>query len=125
MAAIYARLRDDARGRGDVARARPACLAARLQAPGDFRASALLAALRLAAPVLVFTAATVGVQMAVNLFGSRFGGVEKLYYAFVVFQLRYGVFVVAIATALVPELSERFTAATLTVSARTSPSGSG
>jgi len=69
---------------------------------------ALLAALRLTAPVLVFTAATVGVQAAVNLFGSRFGGVEKLYYAFVVFQLPYGIFVVAIATALVPELSERF-----------------
>jgi putative peptidoglycan lipid II flippase len=69
---------------------------------------ALRAAARLAAPVLVFTAATVGVQAAVNLFGSRFGGVEKLYYAFVVFQLPYGVFVVAIATALVPELSERF-----------------
>jgi putative peptidoglycan lipid II flippase len=69
---------------------------------------ALRAAARLAAPVLVFTAATVGVQAAVNLFGSAFGGVEKLYYAFVVFQLPYGVFVVAIATALVPELSERF-----------------
>jgi putative peptidoglycan lipid II flippase len=69
---------------------------------------ALRAAVRLAAPVLVFTAATVGVQVAANLFGSRFGGVEKLYYAFVVFQLPYGVFVVAIATALVPELSERF-----------------
>jgi putative peptidoglycan lipid II flippase len=69
---------------------------------------ALRAAVRLAAPVLVFTAATVGIQVAVNLFGSRFGGVEKLYYAFVVFQLPYGVFVVAIATALVPELSERF-----------------
>jgi putative peptidoglycan lipid II flippase len=70
---------------------------------------ALLAAFRLAGPVLVFTAATVGVQIAINLFGSRFGGVEKLYYAFVVFQLPYGAFVVAIATALVPELSERFT----------------
>jgi peptidoglycan biosynthesis protein MviN/MurJ (putative lipid II flippase) len=70
---------------------------------------ALLVALRLAGPVLVFTAATVGVQIAINLFGSRFGGVEKLYYAFVVFQLPYGAFVVAIATALVPELSERFT----------------
>ncbi|MDQ3792930.1 MAG: polysaccharide biosynthesis C-terminal domain-containing protein, partial [Actinomycetota bacterium] len=69
---------------------------------------ALRAAARLAAPVLVFTAATVGVQAAVNLFGSAFGGVEKLYYAFVVFQLPYGVFVVAIATALVPELSARF-----------------
>ena len=70
---------------------------------------ALLAAIRLAGPVLVFTVATVGVQMAVNLFGSHFGGVAKLYYAFVVFQLPYGVFVVAIATALVPELSDRFT----------------
>jgi putative peptidoglycan lipid II flippase len=70
---------------------------------------ALRAAVGLAGPVLVFTAATVGVQVAVNLFGSRFGGVEKLYYAFVVFQLPYGVFVVAIATALVPELSEQFT----------------
>src|SRR5829696_5608977 len=56
---------------------------------------ALRAAVGLAGPVLVFTAAT--------------GGVEKLYYAFVVFQLPYGVFVVAIATALVPELSEQFT----------------
>ena len=67
---------------------------------------ALLAAARLAGPVLVLVAATVGVQLAVNLFGSSFGGVEKLYYAFAIFQLPYGVFVVAIATALVPELSE-------------------
>jgi putative peptidoglycan lipid II flippase len=70
---------------------------------------ALFAAVRLAAPVFVFTAATVGVQAAVNLFGSRFGGVEKIYYAFVIFLLPYGIFVVAIATALMPELSERFT----------------
>src|SRR5215203_5552656 len=69
---------------------------------------ALRAAVRLAGPVLVFTAATVGVQIAVNLFGSRFGGVEKLWYAFVIFQLPYGVFVVAIATALMPELSEKY-----------------
>ncbi len=69
---------------------------------------ALLAAARLAGPVFVLVAATVGVQVAVNLFGSSFGGVEKLFYAFVIFQLPYGVFVVAIATALVPELSERF-----------------
>src|SRR5918995_2401191 len=68
----------------------------------------LLAAARLAGPVFVLVAATVGVQVAVNLFGSSFGGVEKLFYAFVIFQLPYGVFVVAIATALVPELSERF-----------------
>ena len=77
--------------------------------PGPaFGHPALRAAIGLAGPVLVLTAATVGVQVAVNLFGSRFGGVEKLFYAFVVFQLPYGVLVVAIATALVPELSERF-----------------
>jgi putative peptidoglycan lipid II flippase len=70
---------------------------------------ALLAAVRLAGPVLVFVAATLGVQVVANLFGSRFGGVEKLFYAFVIFQLPYGVFAVAIATALMPELSERFT----------------
>jgi putative peptidoglycan lipid II flippase len=58
--------------------------------------------------VFILVAATVGVQVAVNLFGSGFGGVEKLFYAFVIFQLPYGVFVVAVATALVPELSERF-----------------
>ncbi len=69
---------------------------------------ALLAAARLAGPVLVLGAATVGVQVAANLFGSSFGGVEKLFYAFVIFSLPYGVFVFAIATALVPELSERF-----------------
>jgi putative peptidoglycan lipid II flippase len=69
----------------------------------------LLAAVRLAGPVFVFVAATVGVQIVANLLGSRFGGVEKLYYAFVIFQLPYGVFVVAIATALMPELAERFT----------------
>jgi putative peptidoglycan lipid II flippase len=70
---------------------------------------ALLAAVRLAGPLFVFVAATVGVQVVANLFGSSFGGVEKLYYAFVIFQLPHGVFVVAIATALMPELSERFT----------------
>jgi putative peptidoglycan lipid II flippase len=70
---------------------------------------ALLAAVRLAGPLFVFVAATVSVQVIANLFGSSFSGVEKLYYAFVIFQLPYGVFVVAISTALMPELSERFT----------------
>jgi putative peptidoglycan lipid II flippase len=63
---------------------------------------ALLAALRLAAPVLIFTAATVGVQMAVNLFGSRFGGVEKLYYAFV----RMTAFVAVPASVMLVVLAE-------------------
>lgn len=70
---------------------------------------ALGAAARLAAPVLVFVAATVGVQVAANLFASRFDGVDELYYAFIVFLLPYGIFVVSIVTAIVPELSEKHT----------------
>lgn len=69
---------------------------------------ALLSAARLAGPMLVFVAAAVGVQIVANFFGTRFGGAEKLWYAFTIFQLPYGLFAVAIATALVPELSERF-----------------
>lgn len=69
---------------------------------------ALLPAAKLAGPLLLFVAASVGVQVAANLFGSSFGGASNLWYAFIVFQLPYGVFVVAIATALMPELSERF-----------------
>lgn len=68
----------------------------------------LFPAARLAGPMLVFVASSVGVQAVANFFGSSFCGVEKLWYAFTVFQLPYGVFVVAIATALMPDLSERF-----------------
>ncbi|CAN5647165.1 murein biosynthesis integral membrane protein MurJ [soil metagenome] len=69
---------------------------------------ALGSALRLSAPVLVFVAATVGVQVAANLFASRSDGVDELYYAFIIFLLPYGIFVVSIATALVPDLSEKY-----------------
>lgn len=65
-------------------------------------------AARLATPVLVLVAATVGVQVVANLFASRFDGVDELYYAYIIFLLPYGVFVVSIATTLTPELSERF-----------------
>ncbi len=65
-------------------------------------------AARLAAPVFVLVAATVGVQVVANLLASRFDGVDELYYAYIVFLLPYGVFVVSIATALTPELSEKF-----------------
>lgn len=68
---------------------------------------ALRPAARLAAPVLLFVGATVGVQVFSNLLASRFDGVDELYYAFTVFLLPYGIFVVAIATALTPELSEK------------------
>ncbi|WP_083760068.1 murein biosynthesis integral membrane protein MurJ [Rubrobacter xylanophilus] len=67
----------------------------------------LLPAARLAGPMLVFVAAAVGVQAAANFFGSAFSGASDLWYAFMIFQLPYGVFAVAIATALVPELAER------------------
>jgi putative peptidoglycan lipid II flippase len=68
----------------------------------------LLPAARLAGPVVVFVAAAVGIQVVANYLGSRFDGVEKLWYAFTVFSLPYGIFVVSVATALMPELSERF-----------------
>lgn len=71
------------------------------------RHPALWRAARLSVPVLVLVAATVGVQVVSNLVASRYDGVDELYYAFVVFLLPYGVLVVSIVTALVPELSEK------------------
>jgi putative peptidoglycan lipid II flippase len=68
----------------------------------------LVPAARLAGPVVAFVAAAVGIQVVANYLGSRFDGVEKLWYAFTVFSLPYGIFVVSVATALMPELSERF-----------------
>jgi len=56
--------------------------------------------------MVVFVAASVGIQLFANFLGSGFYGSAELQYAFTIFQLPYGVFVVAIVTALVPELSE-------------------
>jgi len=67
----------------------------------------LLPAARLAGPMVIFVAAAVGIQVVANYLGSRFDGVEKLWYAFTIFSLPYGVFVVSVATALMSELSER------------------
>jgi putative peptidoglycan lipid II flippase len=67
----------------------------------------LLPAVRLAVPVLVFTAGSIGVQFVGNLLGTYFSAVPQLGYAFVVFSLPYGVFVIALETALMPELSEK------------------
>ena len=69
---------------------------------------ALRVAARLVGPALVFVAAAVGVQAVANYLGSRYDGVEELWYAFTIFSLPYGVFVVSVATAIAPELSERF-----------------
>ncbi len=72
------------------------------------RHPALAPAARLAAPMVVLVAASVGVQAVAYLIGTSFNAAPQLYYAFTIFSLPYGVFVVAIATALMPELSERF-----------------
>ena len=70
---------------------------------------ALLPAARLALPVLLFTVGSLGVQyVGGTLLGSSFAAVPQLYFAFTVFSLPYGVFVIAIETATMPELSERY-----------------
>jgi putative peptidoglycan lipid II flippase len=68
---------------------------------------ALLPAVKLAGPMLVFVAASVGVQYVAQLLSTAFNAAPQLYYAFTVFSLPYGVFVIAIETAVMPELSEK------------------
>jgi putative peptidoglycan lipid II flippase len=72
------------------------------------RHPALAPAARLAGPMLVLVAASVGVQAVAYLIGTSFNAAPQLYYAFTIFSLPYGVFVVAVATALMPELSEKY-----------------
>jgi len=72
------------------------------------RHPALAPAARLAGPMLVLVAASVGVQAFAYFMGTSFNAAPQLYYAFTIFALPYGVFVVAIATALMPELSEKY-----------------
>lgn len=56
----------------------------------------------------MFVAASVGVHLFAFYLSTRFDAAPDLQYAFVVFQLPYGIFVVSIVTAVVPDLSERF-----------------
>lgn len=67
---------------------------------------ALGTAARLAGPMFVFVAASVGVHLFAFYLATRFDAAPDLQYAFVVFQLPYGIFVVSVAMALMPELSE-------------------
>ena len=67
----------------------------------------LLPALRLAGPMLVFVASSVGVQYIAQLLSTSFDAAPHLYYAFTVFSLPYVIFVIAIENATMPELSER------------------
>src|SRR5215211_413787 len=67
---------------------------------------ALLPTARLAGPMVVLVAASVAFQLFGAYLATGFEALSELNYAFTIFSLPYGVFVVAIATALMPELSE-------------------
>lgn len=73
----------------------------------QFGHPALASAARLAGPMLILVAASVGLQAVANFFATKFNAAPQLGFAFVIFSLPYGIFVVAIATALMPELSEQ------------------
>jgi putative peptidoglycan lipid II flippase len=72
----------------------------------QFGHPALLTTARLAGPMVVLVAASVGFQLFGAYLATGFEALSELNYAFTIFSLPYGVFVVAIATALMPELSE-------------------
>jgi putative peptidoglycan lipid II flippase len=57
--------------------------------------------------MVVLVAASVGFQLFGAYLATGFEALAELNYAFTIFSLPYGVFVVAIATALMPELSEK------------------
>lgn len=68
---------------------------------------ALVSTLRLAGPMVILVAASVGFQLFGNYLATEFDAPADLAYAFTIFSLPYGIFAVAIATALLPELSEQ------------------
>jgi putative peptidoglycan lipid II flippase len=74
----------------------------------QFGHPALGPTMRLAGPMVVLVAASVGFQAFAAFLASGFGAIAELGYAFTVFSLPYGIFAVAIATAFLPELSERY-----------------
>ena len=74
----------------------------------QFGHPALLPTARLAGPMVVLVAASVGFQFFGAYLAMGFEAVAELTYAFTIFSLPYGVFVVAITTALMPELSEKY-----------------
>src|SRR5215216_5205127 len=73
----------------------------------QFGHPALLPTARLAGPMVILVAASVGFQLFGAYLATGFEALSELNYAFTIFSLPYGVFVVAIATALMPELSEK------------------
>lgn len=67
----------------------------------------LLHAAKLSGPMLVFVASGAGVVFVATLLSTSFFAAPQIGYAFAVFSLPYGIFVIALETALMPELSER------------------
>lgn len=87
----------------------PTMLALGYRPRPQFGHPALMSTARLAGPMVVLVAASVGFQLFSTYLATGFkGGVASITYAFTIFSLPYGVFVVAIATALMPELSEKY-----------------
>ena len=74
----------------------------------QFGHPALLPTARLAGPMVVLVAASVGFQLFGIYLATGFEAAAELNYAFTIFSLPYGVFVVAVTTALMPELSEKY-----------------
>lgn len=85
----------------------PTMLALGYRPRPQFGHPALLPTARLAGPMVVLVAASVAFQLVSVSLASQFKAVAELNYAFTIFSLPYGIFVVAIATALMPELSEK------------------
>ena len=85
----------------------PTLLALGYRPRPQIRHPALLPTARLAGPMVVLVAASVAFQLLAARLATGFGAYAELTYAFTVFSLPYGIFVVAIATALMPELSEK------------------
>lgn len=68
---------------------------------------ALLPTMKLAGPMVILVAASVGFQLFGTFLATEFSAVADITYAFVIFSVPYGIFAVAISSALLPELSEQ------------------
>jgi putative peptidoglycan lipid II flippase len=86
----------------------PTMLALGYRPRPQFGHPALVSTARLAGPMVVLVAASVGFQFYGAYLATGFKALAALNYAFTIFSLPYGIFVVAIATALMPELSEKY-----------------
>lgn len=71
------------------------------------RHPALLPTARLMGPMVIVVACSVAFQFFAVRFATEFNAAAQISYAFTIFALPFGVLAVAIATALMPELSEK------------------